>query len=183
MISNLEKLWNITGIQRSFFPERENLFFDPIGLILLTELKHHGYWCTPINTVTFAKTGGDGVHFGFLCGSEMPNENQPIVMTLPCADNCNIIVAESFIEFLSLGCRSGYFDLEQIEYRPEKHIAQLDTQCYSQDASEHEIKLLKIIESEFSLKPWTAHANRFLELEALYFSTLKYSDEYHEIIT
>ena len=183
MISNLERLWGMSGTNRSSHKEGENYFFDPVGLILLTELKCHDYWCTPTNTVAFAHTGGDGVHYSFLCNSEMPSDNQPIVMTLPCADNCNIIVAENFIEFLSLGCRSGYFSIEQIEYRPKHHLAQLDSECYLPESNENKIRLLKSIESEFSLKPWPYHEKRLSELQLRYFNSLKYSEEYYEIIT
>jgi len=52
-----------------------------------------------------------------------------------------------------LGCRRGYFDLEQIEYRPEEQLAFLDAQEYSSEIEGNEIALLKKIESAFSLKP------------------------------
>lgn len=182
MIASIEKLWKLSGNERSEFQENENPFFDDVGLILLTEIKHLGYWCTPTNTVTFAITGGDGVHYGLLCDSNTIDDNQPVVMTLPCADNCNIIIAENFIEFLSLGSRSGYFDLEQIEYCSEEHIAKLDSTTYSEEASESEVLLLKKIESEFSLQPWLDHEARLSELKKKYFNLLKYSEEYYEII-
>ena len=183
MIDNLEKLWLLSGQERAPFAETENLYFDPIGLILFKEIMNFGYWCTPVNTQTFATTGGDGVHFGFLCVSGKPNENSPIVMTLPCADTSNIIVGENFQDFLSLGCRGGYFELEQIEYQPEIQIPFLDSHSYSSDMEPFEIEILKQIEAEFSLKPWLEHEQRLLELKSKYLDQLEFSDEYYETTT
>jgi hypothetical protein len=182
MIRNIEKLWSLSGTDRSSFTGNENYFYDSIGLILLTEIKHHGYWCTPSNSITFAETGGDGVHYSLLVESDKVDENSPVIMTLPCAENCNIIVAENFLEFLSLGCRAGYFDIEQIEYERDFHLAQLDSNKYSEEADEEQILLLKRIEDEFSLVPRINHGARFAELEQKYFKCLKYSTEYYEMI-
>lgn len=183
MSTHLDKLWSLSGIERSSFSESKNMYFDPVGLILFKDIKNMGYWCTPENTVTFAMTGGDGVHFGFLFGPERSADDSPIVMTLPCADTSNIIIAENFLEFLSLGCRRGYFELEQIEYRPEEHLAFLDDHKYSSEMEENEIALLKQIESAFSLRPWSNHSARLAELKLKYMGCLEYSQEYHEITT
>lgn len=183
MSKHFDKLWSLSGIERSSFSESENMYFDPVGLVLFKDIKNMGYWCTPENTVTFAMTGGDGVHFGFLCGLEGSAVESPIVMTLPCADTSNIIIAENFLEFLSLGCRRGYCELEQIEYCPEEHLAFLGAQKYSSEMEENEIALLKKIESAFSLKPWSNHSARLAELKLKYFACLEYSQEHHEIMT
>ena len=183
MIENLEKLWQLTGKERSQFPDSENLHFDSVGLILFRDIENMGYWCTPENSVTFATTGGDSVHFGFLTKNGEASENSPIVMTLPCAETSNIIVGENFKEFLGLGCRSGYVELEQIEYQPEEQIPFLDSHKYSLEMSPNEIKLLKSIESEFNLVTWSNHAARLAELKLKYFGDLKYSAEYYEVTT
>lgn len=183
MIEKLEKLWQLSGEQRSQFPDSKNFHFDPVGLILFRDIENMGYWCTPENSVTFATTGGDGVHFGFLTDNGEVNENSPIVMTLPCADTSNIIVGENFEEFLSLGCRGGFFELEQIEYQPNEHIPFLDSQQYSAEMEPNEIQLLKSIENEFRLKAWSNHAARLAELKLKYFGNLKYSAEYYDVTT
>ncbi|WP_456294883.1 hypothetical protein M1D72_05830 [Vibrio sp. AK197] len=183
MIQNLEKLWGLTGTTRDLYDGSESLYFDLIGLNLLKNPECWGYWCTPTNTVSFASTGGDGVHFGFLCESNEPTENSPIVMTIPCADVPNIIVGENLRDFLSLGCRCGYFGLEQIEYQPKIHIPLLDAQLYPDDMTSIEIGMLKLIESEFQLTPWLNHAGKLAELKLKYFGLLNYSDEYYEITT
>ncbi|MBH0059159.1 hypothetical protein I6F65_19655 [Pseudoalteromonas sp. SWXJZ94C] len=179
----LEKLWLLTGAKRAEFLDSENLFFDSIGLNLFKNPECWGYWCTPTNTLSFATTSGDGVHFGFLCMEGLSLDESPIVMTLPSADTSNIIVGENLLDFLSLGCRNGYFELEQIEYQPELHIPIMDSQTYSEEATREEIKLLKAIESEFNLKPWGDHAKRLLELKNKYNDLLEYSDEFYELTT
>ena len=183
MIENLEKLWQLTGNKRPQFPDSENFYFDPVGLILFRDIENMGYWCTPENTVTFATTGGDGVHFGFLTNNGEVKENSPIVMTLPCADTANIIVGSSFEEFLSLGCRGGYFELEQIEYQPQQQIPFLDSHQYPSEMEPNQISLLKSIEQEFNLAVWANHSARLAELKLKYLGSLKYSAEYYEVTT
>ena len=74
------------------------------------------YWCTPKNALTFARTGGDGVHYSYLAMSGLPEGIVPIVMTMPAVAR-NFVVAESFDEFLGVGYRVGWFALEQIAYQ------------------------------------------------------------------
>ena len=183
MTPSLEKLWNLTGAHRDGYKDSENAYFDPIGLILLKDPVCWGYWCTPINTISFATTGGDGVHFGFLCEKNTPTENSPIVMTLPSADTSNIIIGENFKEFLSFGCRLGYFELEQIEYQPEVYIPFLDTNNYPEEMPAEEVEMLKVIEHEFKIKPIISHKARLAELKLKHLGSIQYSEEYYEITT
>ena len=180
-MNQLSRLWSLTGKQFGSSDEEENDFFDPIGLILLGKFECWEYWCTPTNTKTFATTGGDGVHFGIfsLPGKEI--DQSPVVMTLPCADESNIVVAEDFKEFLSLGCRGGFFTLEQIEYQGDRHISFLEKHEYDPEATKDEIELLKMIESAFELAPPSRISDRLATLKKKYYDKLQYSDEYYEI--
>ncbi len=45
--------------------------------------RNFGYWCTPSNSITFATTGGDGVHYGLLDIGSGFNDESPVVMTVP----------------------------------------------------------------------------------------------------
>ena len=177
----LEKLWNLTGTERSNNDGEENLFFDPVGLNLIKEPLCWGYWCTPVNTISFAATGGDGVHFGFLIEDSVSLDESPIIMTVPCAETPNHVVGENLSDFLALGCRCGYFVLEQIEYQPEEQIRVLDSQEYPEYMSTEEQALLLKIEKEFNLAPWIDHGKRLKSLKEKYFLKLKYSEEYYEI--
>ena len=106
--------------------------FDPCGLIL-QEPPLRGYcWCTPDCAFTFASTGGDGVHYSYLCLPDTAANREPIVMTMPANDRLNYIVAEGFDEFLGLGFHVGWFALEQIAYQPSwalEYFAANDTEA------------------------------------------------------
>ncbi|HEX7130934.1 MAG TPA: hypothetical protein VF228_00070 [Iamia sp.] len=94
------------------------------GLILHDRLAPGGYSSTPTNTVAFASTGGDGVHFSLVDLGDGPSETSPVVMTVPMAlgDDLrpNWIVGESLPEFLALGLHGGWFGLEQLAYDPAR---------------------------------------------------------------
>jgi hypothetical protein len=79
------------------------------------------YDATPVNSTTFASTGGDGVHFGLLHGTTAASPTAPVVMTAPTQlDAPNHVVGASLREFLALGCRTGYVHLEQLAYPPDR---------------------------------------------------------------
>ncbi|MBX9901950.1 MAG: hypothetical protein K2Y28_14330 [Burkholderiaceae bacterium] len=112
--------------------------FDPCGLILNSPPLQGYYWCTPKNAITFASTGGDGVHYSYL---DVPDCNLgcgPIVMTMPANDQLNFVVAETLEEFLGLGFHVGWFALEQIAYEPDWAISYFsgsheEAKTYQQD--------------------------------------------------
>lgn len=55
----------------------------------------------------------------------------------------NLVVGESLWEFLCLGCRFGYFALEQAVYRPEEKLAALAMGEFREHSSAHERALLR----------------------------------------
>lgn len=105
------------------FQSSADSVFDPCGLLLEMPPIEGCYWCTPTNAVTFASTGGDGVHYSYLKDFDSSDDRLPIIMTLPCADENNVIIAESFEEFFNLGYYVGWFSLEQLVYQEERAIA------------------------------------------------------------
>ena len=79
-----------------------------IGLLFSADMT--GYFCTPLNSIIIAFTGGDGVHFCFL-----PEENDdtlehsPVYAVSPMAfDNRVEIVAEDFYTFISLVVNANF---------------------------------------------------------------------------
>src|SRR5581483_8608045 len=85
-----------------------------IGLTLLRKPASHHYWCTPLNCLTFAATGGEGAHFSFLAVDGRVDEQSPVVVTNPCpTDFRHFIVGKNLNDFLCLGLRRGYFAMEQ----------------------------------------------------------------------
>ncbi len=129
---------------------------------------------TPINSVTFATTGGDDVHFGLVAIERKYSDLSPIVMTVPMAgDNpkeTNFVVGESLHEFLRLGCVHDFFDLEKLAYswrtdlfgQYKKTPALIDEPIY--------VRFRK----EFELKPWIELESRFQELQNKYWPLLRF---------
>lgn len=151
--------------------------FGEIGLFLCPNLDYPGYSSTPSNSATFASTGGDGVHFGFLFGGEFDGVEAPIVMTVPMNfDLPNVIVGSNIEEFLSLGCRTGYFSLEQIVYDPKNTILDLQSGDYYPDTTEEELRLLTLISDEFGLEPWHDPEQRLEQLRSQYHASLEFQD-------
>lgn len=165
--SGFTRLWSLA---RELTPAGKNpaAIFDcsGVGLILEARLCRAGNSSTPINSLTFAHTGGDGVHFGFLMLAERMPDEMPVVMTVPMSDIGNIVVGENFLEFLRLGCRNGYFSLEQLAYDPTEWIERIQGQ--SVFTSEDTDGLLRAISERFGLEPWRSVGDRLAELQSMY---------------
>jgi hypothetical protein len=113
--SRLQQLYDAARTIGPRFKRSPASVFDPCGLILEQPPRRDYSWCTPKSALTFASTGGDGVHYSYL---DLP-DGTPIVMTMPANDRLNYVVAEGFDEFLGLGFHVGWFALEQIAYQPD----------------------------------------------------------------
>ena len=117
------------------------------------------------------------MHFGFLFGDEFDVVEAPIVMTVPMNfDLPNVIVGGNLEEFLSLGCRTGYFSLEQIVYDPKSTILELQTGEFYPDTTEDEIELLNLISTEFDSRPWHHPEERLEQLRTQYHALLEFRD-------
>jgi hypothetical protein len=147
--------------------------FGEVGLFLHEKLERATYASTPRNSLTFASTGGDGVHFGFLLVGE-DAEAWPVVMTVPtCFGNPNVIVGESLVDFLALGTHDGFFGLEQLAYRPAETAALLEAAQPRPDKQ----TLLDAIAVAFSLRRWTDVAGRLAMLDARFQRRLEVRDD------
>ena len=132
----LNELWNLAD---EFAGSDDNALFGECGLFLQRPLSRWDYFCTPLNTLTFASTGGDGVHYGLLLGSDTPYDQLPVVMTVPMSDQYNTVVAETLGEFLGLGYFVGWFSLEQLAYEPRwatEYYNQPDPEAWPECESE-----------------------------------------------
>lgn len=162
--------------------------FDPIGLILVRSSERFTYTSTPLNTSTFAHTGGDGVHFGLVDTGDNDQDNSPVVMTVPMAfDRPNVIVGDNLLEFLNLGCRTGYWYLEELAYswaraiemisNSESHPDWADDRQWSDSwiasRMKREKHLLSLLIQEFRLKPWTNVKQRLDDLQSVYLPLLE----------
>jgi hypothetical protein len=92
---------------RQFYKHVDFCGLEPVNI------SDYRYESTPINTEIFATTGGDGVHFSLLTNNIGLTDKRVVIMTVPMVDK-NIILADSFDEFLGLGYYNGWFPLEQL---------------------------------------------------------------------
>ena len=164
--TSLLKLWELAGGDPLDPACDWNSAFDPIGLTLFAPPRNNRYWCTPTNSLTFATTGGDGVHYGFVAVNGEFTDFSPIVMTVPMCDTPNVVVGANFREFLALGCRFGYFALEQLIYHRDETLSELALGRFDPEASESARALLQKVSDAFALSPWQTPGQRLAELEA-----------------
>lgn len=141
---------------------------EHIGLIMQQDSVTEWYECTPKNCLTFASTGGDGVHFSILEGYEL--DHSPVIITVPMNfDSPNMVIAENIQEFLNLGCRYGYFALEQLCYDFESTVQNIA----EENVLDPEDQDLVFLSKEFGLLPLQKVGNRIEELNATYAALLQ----------
>jgi len=157
-------------------PEEERKYIsglDPVGLILLAPPRYFAYWCTPVNSLTFAHTGGDGCHFGLLWGVGGFTEASPVVMTVPDSDAPNMVVGGDLLEFLALGCRHGYFGLNGLVQDRGATLEALGRRDYDVEASPEQRDLLELLASVFDLEPWNDPETRLKHLDQEFAASIK----------
>jgi hypothetical protein len=133
--------------------EREEIYNE--GLRIVEYPVPGGYDASPKGYLTFASTGGDGVHFSVPDGTD-----GPVIMTVPMAfDNPNFVVGSDIKEFLSLGCVYGYFSLEQLAYDWERTVEAIE-------AAREPSAALQQLTERFGLHPWVPVGARLRELES-----------------
>ena len=115
-----DAFWGLDVEIRQRFPAEK---FQSVGVNALGisfsrshSLSNGEYWCTPLNTLAVAWTGGDGEHYSFLVQRRRVDDHSPIVLTAPCSDTHNVIVAPDFETFLRAGLSRAFFGLSQFAY-------------------------------------------------------------------
>lgn len=179
MRDDLEKLHHfVARFARAHDGNADGLFRE-VGLILYPlSVLETGYTSTPRGSVTFATTGGDGVHFGLMRVDGEITSASPVVMTVPMNwDSPNLVVGANLSEFLSLGSHFGYGDLEQLTYQREQTIREIEAAngIAFEDLPEGGA-ILAALTREFELQPWPEHAARLAELERAYRHVLENAD-------
>jgi hypothetical protein len=98
-----------------------------IGLNLIDPPHRYESSATPINTIAFAETGGDFVHFSLVTSNGKVSDECPVVVTIPSSLDSvweqNFIVGESLQEFLCLGCVAGYDLFEELNVEDWSEVA------------------------------------------------------------
>ncbi len=149
---------------------------------LITTWKDVGkYDCTPINTELFAFTGGDGVHFSYL---DVSKNVCIIVMTDPTnygktVDAYNIILAETFEEFLGLGYFIGWASLDGLCYYPDETFMDygIGQKEYS-FANQNESIFLKQLISQLGIEPVILKEERLTYLKEKYIEKLEFGQQF-----
>ena len=89
----LNQLHEVDARATAKFGRQYGTVFD--GLQLSETLENYGYFCTPVNSSTFASTGGDGVHFSLVHINGKATDDSPVVMTCPMGVKFNMIVGSN----------------------------------------------------------------------------------------
>lgn len=137
------------------------LYVDYCGLLPVRPLENGDYPCTPTNTLSFARTGGDGVHFSLLNACDETADG-PVVMTVPMME-ANLMVAETLAEFLGIGYRVGWFELEQLAYDAPATLAYYA--AVPAPVSVQEQAFLDLVRTELRVAPVALTAKRLADLE------------------
>lgn len=161
--------------------------FSDLGLGVYSRPKREGYCCTPTNTLAFAGTGGNGVHFSFLVQNGKVTENSPIVITIPFnIDQPNFIGGESLFDFLCLGYHRGYFALESLpsekcfeayasgEWEPKEEF----DWYVGLGVNENQRRVLDFLIEQLGLSPWKNLKKRFDRLQKRYLPLLEIPPEW-----
>lgn len=139
-----------------------------IGLNLVDPPRRYETEITPKNSVAFAETGGEDVHFSLVSVKGRVSDASPVVVTVPSTGGThwegNFLLGESLHEFLSLGCHSGYSDLEQVAYEWDATITNLEEHAEPEGGLESG-ETLRIYREELGLRPWANVRERLVALE------------------
>ncbi len=168
----IEDFWKIDDQLTAKWGRGRNSYkhINYCGIEPVRPLQHYGYFCTPHNSLTFARTGGDGVHFGIVTGSDGKVNAGPVVMTVPMGRIKNVVVAEDLLEFFSIGYYTGWYALEEIAYDVDRAIEYFSGP--DMELSRQELVFLEILRQELALKPVLLSKDRLKELEKRYFPIL-----------
>ncbi len=132
---------------------------------------------TPTNTVAFAHTGGDDVHFSLVELDGKLGDLSPVVMTVPMAGDdplsLNVVLGASLHEFLCLGCVHGYALIEELPYDRVDTMARLaspeNLECDAED-----LALLGSFRQQFELTPWKEIDSRLQALDKQFRGVLEF---------
>jgi hypothetical protein len=155
-------------------------YLDPglgaVGLILdktLDESRYEGF--TPEKCQAFARTGGEGVHFGLVGRDGLIDDDSPVIICIPQLAGQCYILGENLFDFLCLGKDWGYFRLEQLGYDLEATLdlytsqtrKDADTPSDSDRDEKHQQAILNYLSGRLGLRAW-GDAQRFHSLQDRY---------------
>jgi hypothetical protein len=105
----LAALREFDGEASKRFPAPYDEGLGQMGLLLTMRLEYGGYWCTPMNSLSFGGTGGDGVHFSFIVIDNAITEDSPVIVTSPASsETTSDVVADNLRNFLCASLTRGF---------------------------------------------------------------------------
>lgn len=174
----IDDLRHVHQLAAGQFPhEYLDVGLGAVGLFLHDPPKNAGYRQTPLNSVTFASIGVDGIHFGSITDGNTVASDSPVVVTIPMAfDEPNFIVGESLYDFLCLGCRHGYFNLGNLHLNREATLDHYTNppEDFNDDRAPG---ILRLLCDQLSLSPWRDVRGHFNDLQSRFLATLRMATE------
>lgn len=160
-----------------------------VGLKLSNRLENGGYVSTPTNSLQFAYTGGEGVHFSFLSDVPITHDTPPVIVTIPAAFGSeNFVLGENLSDFLCLGMHRGYFALEQLGYNYDETVAVYSDPAWQPKTTHHDWvgyrvddrkrAILAFLSQKLALVPWGNVKEKLAMLTTRYRGLLRMSEEY-----
>ena len=150
-LPTLTELRELDMYIRDEIPLQGDQGLGSVGLILCPELEAGGYDCSPVNALTFARTGGDGDHYGLIeCGGEI-TESSPVVLTWT-GEGTHTIVGESLYDFLCFGLHGGYFSI--LPGHGDEPTVQTEGLSFYSHVTEQQAEILNLLCDELGLEPW-----------------------------
>ena len=144
-----------------------------IGLFLHNPPRNARYQASPLNSVTFASLGVDGIHLGSVTDAHAVDPMAPVVLTIPMSfDVPNFIVGESLYDFLCLGCRHGYSNLANLHRQTEVTLNAYQNVPES-FFDERAADILQTLSDELLLVPWPDVRGHFEDLQSRHLSMLR----------
>lgn len=144
-----------------------------IGLFLQDPPRNAGYQSTPVNSLTFASIGVDGIHFGSIADGDALDPLSPVVMTIHMAFEApNFIVGQTLYDFLCLGCRHGYSDLGNLHLSFDatiEHYQNPPGDFFDTRSPD----ILRTMSDALSLSPWPDVRRHFLDLQSRFIPMLR----------
>ena len=186
-----DAFWGLDDEIRQQFPAEE---FQPVGVNALGIsfsrshcLSNGEYWCTPLNTLAFAWTGGDGEHYSFLVQRRRVDDHSPIVLTAPSSDTHNLIVAPDFETFLRAGLSRAFFGLSQFAYArrqtleaygsPDWTASRKTDESVGYVPDDRQREIMRFVASKLGLQPFWYTPDRYAEYQTA-LQLLDMSQEY-----
>jgi hypothetical protein len=187
-IALLRRLHEIGDLIEAKFPADFDRGMGQLGLLLSRQLGNSGYWCTPINSLEFGGTGGDGVHFSLIPIDGAVTEESPVVMTVPQKfgepEDANAIVGSSLINFVRFGLIRGYFAMEQLVYQrdltlkvyssPEWEPTEEAHYSVGFGVDESRKQIMQLVAKELNVIPLSYTIQEFEKLQEQYMPILRF---------